>query len=583
MTPLMIDASSTRDRDDALWVEPNGDGWRLHVAVADVASGVAPGSPEDQAARRRGRTVYGPEKHFGMLPSALERALTLTPHKDRPALQVTLEVDSGGVVTSRRLQRATVSGARVLTYQEVPEALADPSHPAHQSLTLAESLAKAMLHVRREAGALAFYDLIRGWAVTEEGDLVRLGDPERNIGYIIVQEAMIAANAAMATWAVENDVPILFRNHFPAAASPAARVLAQDLEAALLDSSLTAMWHVQRRLGLVTRAATYAPHARGHFALTLPAYTHATSPLRRYPDIVTQRQIFAALDGAAAPHGVDELEAIAHELNEMDRLRRERKGEELKERAHRAARSDVHNGELAAVDPQRFSATLKRACKEGLYSESLATETLRRARAEALSLADLHAVLLMAEGEPWRSLKEELVPLLAEQPHRTPSLLSIHAQTCSATPVSYWDETQGNSPAQTFHSQATLGEVRGAKRRAGTKKAARQQATLSLLARLAGTGDPSADIAPASAPQRPVEKRTALNGQNPVAYLNELTQVGHLPELNWKVKQSGPPHAPVFTAYVSAGEELRASGSAGTKAGARERAAKALFERLKTG
>lgn len=578
---VMIDRQGSPDRDDALHITPDGDGWTLTVHIADVPVGLPPGGTADTEARRRGHTRYGTWATLHMLPGSLVSRLTLAEHAARPTLAVTLHVDAGGAVTGHQLARAATRPT-AMDHEQVAAALADPAHPQHEMLTHAERCAQALFAHRRGEGALAVYDLTRGWAVDDDGQLVRLDAPERNVGYIIVQECMIAANSAIAAWAVRNDVPILFRNHTAVAAAPAAADLAADVDAAVLADAPGQLDAARQRLSLIMRAATYDPTVRGHYALTLPAYTHATSPLRRYADLVTLRQVLAALDGGQPPHSPAQLEELAAELNTAAAERRERTAAALKERAHATARAQAAGDVFTHLPPARFTAVLKRAAKEGLHSDALDDEVRRRADAGALALADV-AHVLAAVGDAWLPLRRHLISRAAVEPHTAPSLLAMHTARHDLPAVEYACEVAGQAPQEVFTAQASCGQVSGASRRAESKKAAQHRAALSLLAALAGVEDPSADAV--DEPRRPSGPPPDIEGQHPVSVLNEYTQAGYVTALTWNVNRAGPAHAPVFTAWVHAEVpdrgELRASGQAGSKAGARERAAGALLELLR--
>lgn len=583
MTPIMIDRRDSLDRDDALLVAPAADGWTLTVHIADVPAGLAPDSPSDIEARRRGHTRYGATTIRHMLPAPLVRRLTLAERATRRTLTVTLHVVDDGTVTSNELARGRVTDPAAMDHEQVAAALTDPAHPHHEMLTHAERCARALYSHRRDAGALAVYDLARGWATDEDGQLVRLDQPDRNVGYIIVQECMIAANAAIAAWAVERDVPILYRNHVATAAAPAAAHLAADLDAAVASQAPSQLDAARQRLALIMRAATYGPTVRGHYALTLPAYTHATSPLRRYADVATLRQILAGLDGATLPYSAAALEQLADQLNTAAAERRERTATALKERAHRADRTAAASDAFTDLPPARFSAIIKRAAKEGLHSEPLDAEIRRRAAADALALADV-AHVLAADGDDWQPLRQALIDRAASEPHTAPSLLAMHTARDDLPAATYAFEVAGQSPEEVFTARASCGGVSGAARRAGSKKAAQQRAALSLLAALAGADDPSTDAV--AEPRRPpAEPPAVIEGRHPVSVLNEYAQTGYVTELTWNVDRAGPPHAPLFTSWVHvqvAGRgELCASGEAGSKAGARERAAGALLELIK--
>jgi ribonuclease R len=577
----MIDAPTTRDRDDALYVQPrSGGGWILKVFIADVPSGLPLGSDVDVQARRRGQTFYGPTSTKPMLPIEREKALTLAEDKSRAALRVDMRFSEQGEIEEYSLKRCKMAGAKAVAYAEVPAILADSSHPLHADMVNAERLSKVLMEARRNAGALTFYDLTKGWATDEDGHLIRLDDPELNVGYIIVQECMVAANRAVASWAIDRDLPILFRNHVPTKVSPAARELAQDVALAVAEDSLTALRVMYERLQTALRAAEYGATTRGHFALTLSAYTHATSPLRRYADVVTLRQVLAVLDEREPPYSSEELTLLAGEINKREQERREREREALKGKGSEPLPTftplAAQAGAFSDTPPKQFSAMVKEVARGNLWGEGLQAEVLRRA--EELPLADMVMVLLVAKDERWGPTRSALMERLAKCPSEAVSILAIHAQLQGQPLAAFAEEVTENG----FACRASFQGVNGASRRANVKKVAQQQAALSLLAKLANTDDPSGDLE--AKPLESFEPRLMTNGQNPVSAINENVQIGFLKNVQWDFKRTGPDHAPKFTAWVKAetvsGESFSTSGEAASKAGARERAAAALIDQL---
>lgn len=584
MTSLMIDRAGALDRDDALHVQPHGEGWRLTVHVTDLTRGFPVGGPGDAEARQKGWTTYrGGYAASTMLPRQVESRLSLASGRD--CLAVTMDVSPDGAVQGSRVERAVLEEAEPLAHAGVVAVLGGGPSKHRDMLAAAERMALAMMRHRREGGALAFYDLTRGWATNDDGQLVRLDDVERNIGYIIVQESMIAANQALASWAILNDVPILFRNHVASVSAPQARELTGDLESALLAGTPAALAMVRERLSLVRGKATYGARVRGHYALTLAAYAHGTSPLRRYADLVTQRQVAAKLSGSSLPYSLGELEKIAEELNTAAREREERRSEALKNKAHRGQREQVAGADSFAATPSRdLSGIIKRAAKDGLHGGALAEEVRKRASQEALTPADLYHVLLVAKGEHWKPLQQDLLNLLAERPQLVVSVLNMHTQVDGGEALTYETSSQGPPHAPVFTACAIQGPTRSHKRQGPTSKIAQQQAALCLLSILLDLEDPSRNVTGQVSPVRAKKEIVVPPDTHPVSALTMYQQQGLVREVTWNIKQAGPPHSPVFTAWVSAlsdgGEKITKEGKAANKAGAKEKAAAALLAEL---
>ncbi|MEV0645768.1 RNB domain-containing ribonuclease [Phytomonospora sp. NPDC050363] len=585
---VMIDGPDTVDRDDAVWVDRDGGGWRLTVHIADVDAVAPLGSGLDASARRKVTTRYLPDGHIPMLDGGGEERATLRAGVETPTCRVTVRFDDDGVAYAGEVGRGRLADGRVLTYPQAAAAVRERHDPLHEMLSEAHLLARTLLTRRRAAGALAFYDLRQGFATTEEGNLVRLGGVQRNAGYVIVQELMIAANEAVARWSAEHDVPILFRNHRAAAVSPPRDELLEDLTAMAASSGNRDL--VEKRLAMLMRPATYAPTVTGHYALNLPAYTHATSPLRRYPDLVTQRMLFAAVDGAPAPYDFDELAALGEEVNAAIRERRLRTAERYRAEARKETRRQLDTAAYAVMDAETFRKILKLAVTEPEPREGIAEEVVRRLDGNRLPLREVCHVLFDAAGDAWRPVRERLGDWLAEEPSRAVTGLSVYAQDRIGGPISddhvRWDVAPTGTaqvPRFTARVSLRLGEERrdSPPRTATSKKDARSQAALALVSLLARIGDRSSDMVgedgPAGAAQT-ARTRLVPSDRHPVMAVNEYAQLGVLTGLRFTYERDGSPHEPVFTCSVSAelsstGEDLTGTGSAGSKQAAKTEAA----------
>ncbi|MEY9839390.1 RNB domain-containing ribonuclease [Streptacidiphilus sp. EB103A] len=591
--PVMIDHEGTLDRDDALAVRRLVDGWELTVDVADVAAGVAPGGAVDEEAFQRRQSAYGGIRGTAkMLPRPVEEQLTLAEDRPCPAMRVRVSFDRAATATGVLVERATMNGAVAMDHAAVAAAVADPVHPLHSELRDAAELSEALLARRRDQGALALYDLLKGWATDEDGQLVRLALAERNIGYKIVQECMIAANTALAGWAAERDLPLLFRNHSAAKVAPPRESLLHDLDVAMSENSPARLQALQERTLLVVRAAEYAPVMSGHWGLNLAGYVHATSPLRRYADLVVQRVVLSHLDGTPGPYTDTELAQIAQSLNEGARAEREARNASLKSSAHTRARREASTDrDYSGLNSRDFHALLKRSCKENIANDHLMQETARRAAGQQLTSLELQLVLLVASSTDWEPTRTQCLAAIAATPETAVSVLATHAQINNLALPTFTDRSRGPAHNPMFTSRAELvvaGEAAsGQERSAPAKKPARQQAALSLLAGLAGLPDPSADQVLPDASAAMTAKRAVVpaeaEGRQPVMVLNEYTQFHVISDLRFDFAGEGPSHQPTFTCSAHAvhrGESLRGHGSASAKAGSKTAAAADLLQQV---
>jgi ribonuclease R len=588
----MIDQPGAIDRDDAIWVAADRSGWQVRVHVAHVARVVALGSAADVAACRRGQTLYLPERTVPMLAAAEEAAAALRPGHSVPTCLITLRVDRSGELTETTIEQTQLADPVAVSYQEAAAALDDSGHRLHRLLRDAYEVARTLLERRRAAGALAAYDLTRGWATDEDGRIVRLGAPERNAGYLIVQELMIAANQAAARWAQQRQLPLLFRNH--RAGSVSREELNHRLRAAA-DRTGDSDAEVDRWLAEVAaefatglRPAVYEPWVAGHFGLNLPAYAHVTSPLRRYPDLVNQRILLAAAAGRPIPYQIETLQEVAAAVNLRQEGQRARRSAALRSAAHRQVRAQLADRDYQSLDDDSFGKLVRLAVTEGRFSRSLAEELERRLSAGTLLPREAATVLLelpeSASGQSWAPVRQQVLAWLAEAPGHALTVLTLHAQRAYGGSVRWQEEPVGTVRQPAFTATAVLGEHRSPARVAPSKRAARQQAALALVAQLARLPDPSADIGVDEAP-RPARQRVIPPGHPPVMAVNELAQMGRLAELSWMFAASGTPHEPVHTCTVTAygtttGVRYTGTGSGSTKAAAKSAAAQALWEQL---
>ena len=346
---VSIDNDDSRDLDQLSSAEELGDGSvRLLVAVADVDSAVPRGSAIDERARTNTTSVYTPAQVFPMLPERLSTDLTsLNPDEDRLAVVVSLTVRRDGTVAGSGLSRALVRNKAKLAYDSVAAWLdgkgeAPPAVRASKEtegqLRLQDALAGAMKERREERGALALSTSES--TVVFDGDLLAdLRPDEDNRSKEMIQDFMIAANTATAQFLEAKGFPSIRRilrnpdrwDRIVALARERGETLpdapsAKALQAFLLkmrasdperfpDLSLS----VVKLLG----SGEYGVEVPGrpldgHFGLAVKDYAHSTAPNRRYPDLVTQRLVKAALAGQACPYSVPELEELARHCTEQE-------------------------------------------------------------------------------------------------------------------------------------------------------------------------------------------------------------------------------------------------------------------------
>ncbi len=344
-----IDNDDSRDLDQLTVAESVGEGAaRLMVAVADVSATVGPGSALDRHARANTTSVYTPPQIFPMLPERLSTDLTsLNLDHDRRALVVEMTVDAAGAINASGVYRARVRNRAKLAYHGVGDWLegAGPLPGAAaavaglaDNLRLQDAVAQRLKTRRHEHGALELETL--EVHASFEGDVVSgLAAERRNRAKELIEDAMIAANGTIAAFLEQRRLPVLRR----VVRAPErwqrivelARSLGSELpatpDAAALNGFLCARraadplrfpdlsLAVIKLLGKGEYAVTFPGEAvAGHFGLAVREYTHSTAPNRRYPDLITQRLLGAALSAGPPPYGRDELTALAAHCTQQE-------------------------------------------------------------------------------------------------------------------------------------------------------------------------------------------------------------------------------------------------------------------------
>jgi ribonuclease R len=344
--PLVtIDGENARDFDDAVLVEPLGTGFRLTVAVADVAHYVPEDGAIDREARARGTSVYFPDRVVPMLPEELSNHLcSLRAGEDQLAQVVRLDLDARGRPRAVEFADAVMRSAARLTYTEVRRALVDrdPAVRADlgrlvEPLEQAERLARKLLERRRARGAIDF-DLPEAEILLDlRGRPEQIVRAERNAAHRLIEECMLAANEAVARELLRRRLPALHRVHEPPDPDNVGE-LARFLEGfglrLRLDHGRATPASFQAVLDAVEgrpearlvhtvllrslKQARYAAEPLGHFGLAIDAYMHFTSPIRRYPDLVTHRLLRFARTGRGRVPA--DLPAVAEEASRRERV-----------------------------------------------------------------------------------------------------------------------------------------------------------------------------------------------------------------------------------------------------------------------
>ena len=347
---VTIDGETARDFDDAITLEPLGKGIvRLGVHIADVSHYVPEGSALDRDARERGTSVYFPDRAVHMFPPALSTGLcSLKPHVDRLVQSCLMEIDGAGHVLRYEIHDGVIHSDARMTYTDVDAMLDEPASPAREEhaalaplIAAMGSLSAVLTERRRRRGAIDFDVPVARFRRDDAGRVEAIVADERTTAHRIVEEFMLLANETVAEHLARERMPALFRVH---ERPDPAKVEAFDEFATSLGYSLAASpeavrpSHFRRlieqvrgqpeerpiaRLMLRTmRLARYEPEDLGHFGLAAMSYTHFTSPIRRYPDLVVHRALRASRRGASTERmrrWKDDSAQLARRTSELER------------------------------------------------------------------------------------------------------------------------------------------------------------------------------------------------------------------------------------------------------------------------
>ncbi len=318
---VTIDGEDARDFDDAVYCykKPNG-GYQLYVAIADVSHYVPVGSALDSEAARRGNSVYFPGKVVPMLPEALSNGIcSLNPHVDRLCMVAEMAISVEGKIVRSRFYRAVIHSKARLTYTQVSNWLIagqsdeahEPIFPMVQSL---HSLYAILLKTRKNRGAMDFDTTETRIEFDENKKIKQIVPVIRNDAHRLIEECMLVANVATARFLEKAKIPTVYRVH-PAPEEDKVVALRQflgelglqlgggkkptpkDFQKTLASIGDRPEKHLIETVMLRSlKQAQYIEENAGHFGLAYPAYTHFTSPIRRYPDLLIHRAVGYLID-----------------------------------------------------------------------------------------------------------------------------------------------------------------------------------------------------------------------------------------------------------------------------------------------
>ena len=404
ITTVTIDGEHARDFDDAITIErlANGNYW-LGVHIADVSHYVKEGSALDEEASDRGTSVYFTERAVHMFPAELATGLcSLNPHVDRLVQSCLMEVDRRGAVVRYEIHDGVINSDERMTYTAVNAILTerDPEttnryRPLVPMFEMMHELFEILHQRRRRRGSIDF-DLPEAEVILSEfGEIEAIVATERNVAHRLIEEFMLLANETVAAHLVTNDVPSLHRVHEPPDAKKVMdfEEFISTLGYGLAGGHAPQPKHFQKLIdrmrgkpeerpiaALMLRTmqkARYDAASLGHFGLAAEHYTHFTSPIRRYPDLIVHRTLRMARHGTMTPARLeelaDELPETAKHASEMERRADEAERELLQWKKVRFMADkvgDEYEGYVTGVAPYGLFVELIEHYVEGMVHVS---------------------------------------------------------------------------------------------------------------------------------------------------------------------------------------------------------------------
>lgn len=381
---ITIDPADARDHDDAVFAQTdsnpdNAGGYHVYVAIADVSAHIKPFGQMDMEARKRGNSVYLPDRVVPMLPEKISNNLcSLRPDEDRPSLVVQMTIDKHGKTKKHEFFRALIRSKARLSYQQAQ--LAFDGAPDEDCLPIYETVLQPlwqayllMAKARDNRQPLALDLPERKVVMNDKGEIVDIFTPERLEAMRVIEEMMVTANVCAAQTLEKHNTPLVYRIHDAPdpdrlhALADFVRPLgvAIDLGQPMIPRLFNHILHgakqgehafmVQEAVLRTQSQAKYTPDNIGHFGLALSSYAHFTSPIRRYADLIVHRALIRALklgDDGLADEDIAELHPISEHISQTERraMMAERSAKDRYLSAYMADRIDeVFDGRVSGV------------------------------------------------------------------------------------------------------------------------------------------------------------------------------------------------------------------------------------------
>jgi ribonuclease R len=532
---ITIDGPTSRDLDDAIWIESTATGAIISVHIADVAEFVTPGTLLDKVAIARTTTRYfGEGGNDPMLPRVLsENRLSLLEWQNRPTLTVKITLNQDCEIEHIEIFESWLASKKRFSYEEADDVLKDNDSPFQELLQTCHTWTGLLNRKRQASGAISgIVTPGSGAWIDEDGNLV-VSSKKRYHANIVIQEFMILANRAVAQWLADADTPALYRNHTAKAIAPDREAMFQAI---LTMGSVSA---IRKQLGHWLNRAEYGPTLIGHFALNLTAYCHFTSPIRRLADLINHRIVKARLHGEELPYSKTELEQLGQHIAIVARAEEERKDAYFKEERKQQHRETLKAPQdLDQLTEKDFSQLLKYSIKNGEL-ELIANQVEVRMADNRLQVQDLYLLLFRSGHSQMQQLTcqhlrirvQDAPSIIAMAKDLEEDWLGFNYVDLEGPPFASWLEVEMAGKVLTTKEPAQQTRKQSARHHACLRwiEAYIENALVAPEERVQPMRSGSVEVesiqkASKAQPIHPMLQKTLREGQNFVSMLNNLCQ-----------------------------------------------------------